>query len=260
MPSKLLWLLALSCIPRAAPQSDGFPAKESSPYLPAKETLHYNIEWRLITAGKGRIDWSALPEERSGWQVNLHLESVGLVSKLFKVEDDYSALLSQTLCTQSASGMIHEGSRLRETRFTVDPGTRKASYLERDRAKNSTVLAHEIDVPPCVHDVVGGLYYLRTLEIEPGQSMQLPVSDGKKSVLVKVEAQPNEDVKTPAGTFRARRYEIHLFNGVLYKRSAHLYVWLTDDRRKLPVQIRVRMQLAIGTITLQLEKRDGAAY
>jgi hypothetical protein len=33
-------------------------------------------------------------------------------------------------------------------------------------------------------------------------------------------------------------------------------VWLTDDRRKLPVQIRVRMQFAIGTITLQLEKHE----
>ena len=29
-----------------------------------------------------------------------------------------------------------------------------------------------------------------------------------------------------------------------------------DDARKLPVQIRVRLQLAIGTITLQLEKEE----
>jgi hypothetical protein len=43
---------------------------------------------------------------------------------------------------------------------------------------------------------------------------------------------------------------------VLYRRPAHLYVWLTDDRRKLPVQIRVRMPITIGTITLQLEKHE----
>ncbi len=247
MPSKLLWLMPLAWVQMAAPQSDS---------LPAKETLHYNIEWRLITAGKGRLDWSAMPQARSGWQVNLHLESVGLVSKLFKVEDDYGARLNQSLCTQSALGKINEGKRQRETRFTVSPEGRKASYLERDLVKNATVLAQEIDVPPCIHDIAGGLYYLRTLTIETGQSMQIPVSDGKKSVMVKVEAQQSEDVKTPAGTFRATRYEIHLFNGILFKRPAHLYVWLTDDRRKLPVQIRVRMQLAIGTITLQLEKRE----
>ena len=84
----------------------------------------------------------------------------------------------------------------------------------------------------------------------------VPVSDGKKSVTAKVEAQQREDVKTPAGTFHTIRYEIYLFNDVLYKRSGHLNVWLTDDRRKLPVQIRARMQFTTGTITLLLEKYE----
>jgi hypothetical protein len=42
----------------------------------------------------------------------------------------------------------------------------------------------------------------------------------------------------------------------LYKRPAHLEIWLSDDRRRLPVQIRVRMPFTIGTITLQLEKHE----
>jgi hypothetical protein len=43
---------------------------------------------------------------------------------------------------------------------------------------------------------------------------------------------------------------------VLYRRYGHLHIWLTDDARKLPVQIRVRLQFTIGTITLQLEKEE----
>ena len=74
--------------------------------------------------------------------------------------------------------------------------------------------------------------------------------------MAKVEAQQREDVKTSAGTFKTIRYEIHVFNDVLYRRPAHLYVWLTDDRRKLPVRVQVRMQFAIGTITLLLEKAE----
>jgi hypothetical protein len=116
--------------------------------------------------------------------------------------------------------------------------------------------SQEIDIPECVHDVVGGMYFLRTLNLEPGQSAEVPVSDGKKSVMAKVEAQQREDVKTPAGTFKTVRYEIYLFDNVLYRRSAHLNIWLTDDRRRLPVQIRVRMQFTIGTITLQLSNPE----
>jgi len=104
--------------------------------------------------------------------------------------------------------------------------------------------------------VAGALFFLRTMNLEPGQSAQIPVSDGKKSVTVKVEAQAREDVKTPAGTFKTVRYEVYLFNNVLYKRSARANVWLSDDRRRLPVQIRVRMTITIGTINLVLEKHE----
>lgn len=218
----------------------------------SRETFHYNVEWRLITAGKARVDWSS----GSSPEVKLHVESVGLVSKLFRVEDDYTANFNPSLCVQAVHLITHEGNRQRETRISFDGPTRRASYLERDLVKNSTLLAKEIDIPSCVHDVVGGLFYLRNLNLEPGQSTQVAVSDGKKSVTARVEAQQREDVKTPEGTFHTIRYEIYLFNGVLYQRSAHLNIWITDDRRRIPVQLRVRMPVTIGTITLQLEKHE----
>jgi hypothetical protein len=243
-----LLALLLVCIPSAFPQSAS---------LPSKETLTYSVEWRLITAGKATVQWTSVPQrERLGWQANLHLESVGMVSKLFKVEDDYSANLNQALCAQSSVMTSHEGSRSHETKVTFDPETRKASYLERDMAKNTVLASQETDIPECVHDVIGGIYFLRTLNLEPGQSVEVPVSDGKKTAMARVEAQQREDITVPDAAYKTIRYEIFLFNNVLYRRSAHLHVWLTDDRRKLPVQVRVRLQFTIGTITLQLEKHE----
>jgi hypothetical protein len=222
--------------------------------LPGREIIHYAIEWRLITAGKARLDWSALPAPRGGYEAKLRVESVGLVSKLFKVEDDYVSQLNSSLCAQSSHSVTREGVRQRETRISFDADAKKASYLERDRARNTVLLAKEIDIPPCVHDVIGGLYFLRTLNLEPGQAVQAPVSDGKKVVSARIEAQQREEVKTPAGSFKTIRHELYLFNNVLWSRSGHLYVWVTDDRRRIPVQIRFRLPFTIGTITLQLEK------
>jgi hypothetical protein len=225
--------------------------------LPARETFHYNIEWRLFSAGKARVELSTTSQPRPGYQANMHVESGGIVSKLFKVQDDYSANMNSAYCVQSLQMTTQEGSRLRETRIAFDAESRKASYLERDRARNNAIVQSlEIDIPPCVHDVLGGLFFIRTLNLEPGQSTQIPVSDGKKSVMVRVEAQAREDVKTPEGVFKTIRYEIYLFDNVLYKRSAHVNLWVSDDRRKLPVQIRVRMTFTIGTINLQLEKHE----
>jgi hypothetical protein len=248
MQFKLPLVPLLVCAPLAFAQSSS---------LPTKETLHYNIEWRLFSAGKATVELTSTATPKPAMQATLRLESSGIVSKLFKVEDDYSAALNPNYCAQTLQMTTHEGNRLRETKVTFDSEAKKASYLERDRAKNNaTVLAQETDIPACVHDVLGGLFFIRTLSLEPGQSTQIPVSDGKKSVMVKVEAQAREDIKTPEGTFRTIRYEVYLFNGVLYRRPAHLTLWVSDDRRKLPVQIRVRMTFTIGTILLQLEKHE----
>ena len=224
-----------------------------APPLAARETLYYRVEWRLITAGRAKL---ALEQAAEGWQVGVELDSVGLISKFFHVADQYSSAMNPDLCAHSSQLISHEGSRQRETRITFDQAAHRAAYLERDRVKNVTIISHEIDTPPCVHDVPGGLYFLRSLALEPGQSRMVAVSDGKKAVMAKVEAQTREDVKTPEGVFHTIRCEAYLFNNVLYKRPAHLEIWLSDDRRRLPVEIRVRMQFTIGTITLLLEKHE----
>jgi hypothetical protein len=218
----------------------------------AKSTvLHYGVEWRLIRAGLAKVTWTPRNE---GFQADLHLESAGLVSRMYKVNDDYTVQMGSNLCASSIFIKAQEGKRNRETKVSFDSA--KASYLERDLIKNSIVLQKETPVPECVHDYLGGLSKLRGVNIEPGQSVDVPMSDGKKFANVKVQAQEREQVKTPAGTFKTIRYEVFMFNGVLANRKARMFVWITEDARRLPVQLRVRLQFLIGTITLQLEKEE----
>ena len=242
-----LLTLAVACAPLATPQG----AKP-----PSAEALTYRIEWRLITGGRAKVDWSAMQQPQPGWQAKVRLESVGLVSKLYKVQDDYIANLNQGMCAVTVQTDSNEGSRQRDAKITFDYPSKRASYLEHDRVKNTVLAAHEIDIPPCVHDVLGGMFFLRTLNLEPGQSANVPVSDGKKAVVARVQAQQREELKVPDGAYKTIRYEAFLFDNVLYRRSAHLYVWLSDDQRRLPVQIQVRMPITVGTITLELEKHE----
>jgi hypothetical protein len=239
-------LLAVpNAVPQAPPVVTGGPTGS-----PGGEELSYRVEWRLIHAGDARLTWSP---DNGGWMARLHLESAGLVSRLYRVNDDYSSRLDRQLCAVSSNLQAAEGSRRHETNVTFDAVRRKASYRDRDLVKNITV-THEIDVELCEHDVLGALYRLRQMRLAPGRSVELPVSDGKKAVMARVEAQERETIKTDFGQYKAIRYEAFLFNNVLYRRRGRLFVWLTDDERRLPVQIRVRMPFYVGTITLQLEK------
>lgn len=217
--------------------------------LDAGYTLQYGVEWRLIRAGEARMSWAP---EGSGYRADLHLESAGIVSKLYRVNDDYRASMTNELCASEVMLKAEEGKRRRQTSMEFTPG--KVIYVERDLTKSSIALQKELDTSECVHEYLGALAMLRSMTLEPGSSTQLPITNGKKFAQVKVDAQERETVKTPLGTYKAIRYEVGLFNEVIIDRKARMYVWLTDDARKLPVQMRVRLQFLIGTITLQLEK------
>lgn len=218
--------------------------------LPGSEVLSYTTEWRFIHAGNARLTWSPGPD---GFTARLHLESAGMVSSFYKVDDDYTSLLDRQLCAVSLSLTSNEGSRRHETSVTFDAAHRKASYRDHDLVNNVTVF-HETDVQPCAQDVIGALYALRRLRLEPGRSAEISVSDGKKAIMAKVEAQERETLKLDSGTYKTIRYEAFVFNNVLYRRRGRLFVWMTDDDRRLPVQIRIRLPFYVGTVTLQLEK------
>jgi hypothetical protein len=233
----------------------GALAAQDAPKVPAAhETFDYAIEWRLIAAGTAKMTWAA-PSAPAPGELRLHLESAGLVSRLFRVDDDYTASIGPNLCTQNTLLSAHEGNRSKETRVVFDPQAHKATSIEKDLLKNSSV-TKDVEIPSCVHDVLGGMLVLRTLHLDPGKTAQIPISDGKKFVQVRVESQQRETIKTELGEFKAVRYEVFVFDNVLFKRSGHLHIWLTDDEWRLPVQLQVRLQFTIGTITFRMIKQE----
>ena len=187
----------------------------------------------------------------------MKLDSAGLVSALFKVDDTYTVHFEPAFCAAESQMDSKEGKRHRQTTVTYDRNQNRATWVEHDVLDNNKVLRRaQVDIPHCVHDVLGGLLTLRGSTLEPGQSTLTPMSDGRRSAQVKVDAQEREEVTTSAGTFKTIRYEVNLMNGVVYPRKGRAFVWVSDDAKRIPVQIRLRLAFPIGTVTLQLQKEE----
>jgi hypothetical protein len=213
------------------------------------ERLSYTIEWRLIHAGNMVVDSGPTSEV-------LKLESAGMVSALYKIDDTYRVQFDSSFCAASSQMDAREGSRHRETTINFDRNRNRAFLIEKDLVKNAMVSKTDVQIPNCAHEVITALKQLRRTKVDVGQSVQIPLTDGRRAAAVKVEAQEREQVKTPAGTFSAVRYEVNLLNGVVYSRKGRVFVWLTDDDRRLPVQFLLRMSFPLGTVTLELEKEE----
>ena len=221
--------------------------------FPYPEKLSYRVEWRLVTAGTATVHLSRLPPDH--WQIELDLESAGMVDRLYRVLDRYKVISNDRFCPSTSVLDAQEGKRHRLTRLTFENSRRKLEYDERDLIKNTTS-KRVLDIPPCTHDVAGALSALRLMNIEPGQSATLPITDGKKIAWARVDAMSREDVTIDDKTHHTIRYEAFLFDNVLYKRKGRLFIWLTDDTDRIPVQLRFQLGFPIGTISLELQKQQ----
>ena len=241
--------------PTAAARPTGAPAQDAKPpTTPFLEKLVFGVEWRLIRAGTVTL-------ERHPSDLSMRLESGGLVASLFKVDDLYQSTYDandRSFCATSMRLESMEGKRHHLAQVTYDRATNHAHYIERDLATNETLHETTVDLPPCASDALGALARLRGLgPVTLGKAIEIPVSDGRHSAMVKVEPQEREEIKVAAGTFKTIRYEAFLLNGIIYPRKGRVWIWYTDDARRLPVQIRLRTGFPVGTVSLELEKQEG---
>ena len=204
----------------------------------------------MVSAGEANLEFTRTQQD---WLINLKLESAGLVSRLFRVEDVYKVTANEKFCAINATFDAQEGKKHIVTFQQFDNSKHKLLFDERDLEKKTTE-RHEIDIAPCTYEIVGALAALGGLHLEIGKSVTVPIANGKKMAYAKIEAQAKENVTSEGKTYAATRYEAFVFDGVLFRKKGRAFVWLADDGEKMPIQMRFQMGFPIGNITLALEK------
>jgi hypothetical protein len=220
--------------------------------FPFPEELVYRVEWRLITAGTATLDLTSRPDHT--WRTKLNIQSAGIVSRLYHVLDTYEVATDSKFCLVSSELDAQENKRHVNARMWLE-GHPKLRYEEKDLIKNSTT-QKELDVPPCTREIAGALASLRLLNLQPGQSTTIPITDGKKVVSAKIENQARESLSWEGKKYQTMRYEAFLFDNLLYRRKGRLFVWITEDQERIPVQIRLQLGFPIGNVIVQLDKEQ----
>lgn len=229
-------------------------ALSAQPPFAAGESADFQISWNVFGAGTAHMTLAEVPgAPKPAWRATVEAQSTGIVTRLYKVEDVYrSTFLAGTYCSEQLEKTIHEGNRHRDLRIDFDVPRRLASIRETDTTRNRVMRQQESPIPACAFDVLSGLYYVRSLQLEVGKPFQIPINDGSHTVLVDVEVQAKEEIKTPAGVFHTIRIEPQVFGGTLFKKSGRMQIWLTDDDKHRLVQLRAR--LFFGNITATATK------
>jgi hypothetical protein len=221
--------------------------------FPFPEALTYRVEWGVITAGT--VSLSFRRADPHTWTINLDLESVGVVNRFHRVLDKYNVSGNERFCPASASLDALEGSKHKLTNLTFNERDKAVDYYERDLIKNVNK-KERLPIANCTHEIAGALATLGEMDLPPGRSVSVPVTDGKKMVYAKIDAQAKENIAIDGKNYATIRYEAFVFDNVLYKRKGRALLWLTDDAERVPVQFRLQFGFPVGSISLELEKQQ----
>lgn len=115
--------------------------------------------------------------------------------------------------------------------------------------------ATEARVLPGTRDPLGMLQYLRSVDWTKTTEVRCPVYDGHKLYEVRAKlVGPGEAVTVPAGTFKASKIEVRVFENGEEMKDAHFTIYLANNVARTPVLLEAIMPFATATVQLQKAK------
>ena len=135
---------------------------------------------------------------------------------------------------------------LREGKYTKDLWVvfdQEKGTAQIDGKRECTILAN-------AQDVLSSFYYVRTLQLEPGQRIFIPNHDNGKNYAMEVQVHRRERVEVDAGVFDCLVLEPLLLGEAVFKQKGRLQVWVTDDDLKMPVLMK--SEVLVGSIAAVL--------
>ena len=216
--------------------------------FPLKETLSFDVDWRVFTAGTAVFHLEQVPG--GTLKISATADTAGATNMLFPVIDKFQAGLdTKTGCSTGFSKQLQEGPRKVNSELTFDYNTGKQTQYEKNMVKGTSKTL-TASIPACVTDSLSAIFYAASQPLVVGQNVRFPLADSMRTVTVVMKVEAKEEIKTPAGTFQTIRVEPTAEEGIV-KNRGNIWIWYTDDARHLPVQIRAR--LFFGTITFHLK-------
>ncbi|MEZ4649162.1 MAG: DUF3108 domain-containing protein [Candidatus Eisenbacteria bacterium] len=136
---------------------------------------------------------------------------------------------------------LREGKFRRDQVVRSDHAAGKAYYHD----------GKSYDLTPGAYDVLSAFYYVRTLPLVDGDGISWTAIPTRRTTPIRVTVHRRERVSVPAGTFDCVVVEPTLRSGDFFKNEGSLTIWLTDDERRMPVQMKSK--IPVGSISVELE-------
>jgi len=218
------------------------------PFKPG-EIMTFHVKWAFIPAGDAVLE--VLPVETFNGEKSYHFlftartnEYVDLIYKVRDRVDSYTDI-----------GMTHSlmYRKQHQAGSTKDVVVNFNWELNQAQYSNFGEKLEPVTILPGAFDPLSVFFAFRIYDLNNNIEVETPVTDGKKCIIGKAKKIKEERIKVAGGTFDTFLIEPEMEHiGGVFKKSkgAKLQIWVTSDKRRIPVKIKSKV--IVGSFVAEL--------
>jgi hypothetical protein len=251
LPGVLLFIL---CFLNVSPLLSSATAGDKHPFKPG-EKMYFVLKYGVMPAGAATLEVHDMDEMQGAeaYHFIMTARSNPFLDIFFKVRDRIDSYadadMSHSLYYKKDQ---KEGKTRRKIRVAFDWAKNEATYVNFDSEPQV------ISLLPGTFDPLSVFYYSRLLDFQKKDEFEYPVTDGEKNMLGILRVIGQETISVPAGVFETLVLEPDLqkVEGVFSKKQrAKIKLWLTNDERRLLVQMKSKAR--VGSFVAELVSFEG---
>ncbi|NQV38361.1 MAG: DUF3108 domain-containing protein [Candidatus Marinimicrobia bacterium] len=212
--------------------------------LKTGEILEYTAQFNVIPAGTATLEHLGI-EPMNGYSaihVQFKARTGTVADRIFKIRDRIDTWLkTDDLTTVKQEKKLREGKYRKQTQMVVD-----------HKLEKIVTLSDTLEIEGDIRDPYSLLYYLRTISLHVGDTLSFNTFDNSQYTPLMVIIDKKETVSVPAGKFESYVFRPFKKDKSLFKNQGDMIIWFSDDERRLPVQIQIKLKF--GSMLLRLKK------
>ena len=219
------------------------------------EKLTYDLCWGPITAGSASLDVKPVKDGKTEFLT--FATGNKTINKIYPVNDTiYTRVRNKGLMTEVFRKSLHEGTFHNKSVIRFDRKGEKAwlsdtVFLdppEKRKVKRSADTS--VAIQGVEHSIISAFYWVRTMPLTVGDTSRFAAVSGKKRYELKVLVHGKEELETAIGKVKTVKVEPVLDGDGIFNSKGRIFIWLTDDDKRIPVLMQC--EIALGSIKAKL--------
>ena len=218
------------------------------------EKLSFSLSWGFITAGYATLEVKPIQDGKTEFLT--FATGNKTINKVYPVNDTvYTRVRNKGLMTEVFRKRLHEGTFHNTSVIRFDRKGEKGwlsdtvfTDMKNRKVKRSadTVVALQGEE----HSIMSAFYLVRTLPLKVGETSKFSAVSGKKRYELKVLVHGRETIESVLGMVPCIKVEPVLDGDGIFVSKGRIFIWLTDDDRRIPVLMEC--EIALGSIKAKL--------